>query len=730
MIISEDTRVVLDHLLSTNIWSMPGSLTAIKHLIIDVESVLTCLFRLCVRSHDRRQKGILSSNRTPYCHTVTLINYIEFSQHVNQFLDFLADANIEPILVYEGGQLEAPVHGLLAAQFKRESIDLGLQLRWLTRNETRIEQLEPTGLSLNIFKSIINARPDVRPKIRTFQAFYSSYPLMTKLARDFRCPVLTNRGDFILMDVRAGFILFDELWRDHIELHNLATRNSVSSIESQLGKTKPANMKSAIKPSKITGNMRIRLHLNHLFLKQHPGLNANLAMNIFPLTNKDFIIQYSSSLKHLKVYNRDYKDPDFPPRLKHPSKILHGSSERIEQAISFLAGKDHDIVGNYVRGEAVRNKSSFDADYRALYNRYAVAHEFKFRLRKVLAHLDDPRQLNYIERCFTERDCTIKYLMCILSCSIAQLASVHYGSPLHFEDISTKHSASSLQDRSRITMMNLLCHPNQRAHEASNSGKIKHGPGATLTVLHRQEAALVEQTLTSDLDEKLFGTLGQKLNLKIIAEHKHDPHDCASLINLAFKCRDMTKLPSIVSAKLSRIIVKDENHLSTELALILSIFNFAHRSAQTGDSYYDSNYSELKKHFEIAIFNQHLYSNRERIKADTKALAALFDLVKKRDLVNVALPASLLRPRKKDDRKQASHDTLTDQSDLAKQTSKHIRHLIELLGSSLEVYYEMNGFLNYPMPKLNLSAHYNPILLYNLALYSCLTPKSKELIQF
>lgn len=716
----EDTKIVLGPLVDSRIWSTLGSLKTIERLVIDTASVLSSLYRLCMRNHYLRQKAANGGKYRPEAHTSTLISYVELADNIKLFLDFLSHSHIEPIFVYEGKQLEAPIYGLLASQFESESIKSSLQIKQVSKNEVDIEKIEPTRLALTIFKSLVNMRRLPGSRNHVFQAFYSSFPLMTKLARDFKCPVLTNERDLIIMDVRAGFILFDELWEKHIKFFSRSNRSRSGSGASQL--RKGTSSTEAVGGNLETSNC-LSFHFNRLYLKQHPGLNAELAMNLFPLLNREFVSTYSTSLKHLGVFERDHIRSD---STLNSDKILHRSAARVEKVIAFLATKSHDFVANKVRGEAKRTNSNFDRDFRSLFDRYAVAYEFKFHLKKVLTHLQDISQLNYLEWCLINRECSAQFLLSLLTCSIGQMASVSFGGPVHFEDVRTVHSASSMQDRAKALLIVILDPKDTLTDSRSNSVNC-----GSLTIVQRHKSALAD----TNLDPKLAGSnleaIKRRLNLRLLSKFREDKSACEQFMNLVFQCKDLMKLPSHLPSKtvdsLDSVI-----HNRADLTIVLSILNFTHQQALLGDTYYKTNYAKIKEHLEIAILNLYAFMDSRQDAKRSTSQKSLRDLIDKYSFVQVASSADLLEKPKLSHNKShdLDHRSSKETSENTKDIGKRVRHLIELLESSIEIYQELNAFLAYPMQKLNLGSLFNPILLYNLTLYSCLFPTNKSLVKF
>lgn len=740
---------ILGYLVRSGMWSREDSLLRFKRVVVDVESTVAYLHRHCVDNHLRRQKAALSNNRSPDLYAATLVNYTEFSGYVKQLLDYFADHNIEPILVYEGKLMEAPLYGLLAARFDwntRRVVESVAAIANYNKTGQQIaaDQLAAPSLALIIFKMIVNVQRRAGARIKVRQAFYSAYPQMAKMARDYQCPVLTNRGDFIIMDVRAGFLLFDEFWFQHVELHGLISgQDSKSESLSGQAKTKtPKSPKSRVKLSKSPRDgagkgVTSKFHQSYLFYHQHPGLNAELAMNLYPLTSKDFSIKYVKSLKRLQIYDPHYGDRELKPEpklnpIKKTYKQHHLSANRLDMVLRFLSSKTLDILGNLVRGEATRLNSSFDVDYRNLFNYYAVAYEFKQRLRFTLKYILDPLQLNYIEWCLINRECTPDHLLGLLCCSVGRMACVSYNRCLQMEDLETNRSAYWLMNRGKTMLMSLLSENKSRKseHSLSLSSKqpdtITRYAEAALTTVDRERGELIEHTLHTYHEDTRLDAIRNKLQLTKLARRQVDVQHRREFINLVFRAPNLTALPNKMETVVTKLLANDEHNLKTEFAILRSLFHYSFASASAEDNHFKSAYTDLSHHFETALVNAYLYTNARLSKAAASGnLPALVDLVHKKNFENVATvqqetsntgsqTSSPVDGRKKKDRN----------------VTKRIRHLIELLNASIESYCELNAFLEYPTSSINLYVHYNPILLFNLTMYSLNHADNKVLIKF
>jgi len=737
---------VLANLVRSGIWSKTCDLANYKNVVLDVESIVTSLFRLCISDHIRKLQNIArNSNQTLDLHAATLINYLEFSRYVKQLLNYLANLKITPILVYSGKEMEAPLFGMLAAGFERNVDKVRERVSTVSRRsigsrtaQELASQVPCPSLALMIFKSIVNLRCKTGEPIRAYQSFYSPYPLMAKLARDYKCPVVTNNAEFIIMDVRAGFIIFDEFWNQNVSSRDHSFRAKTRSISSV------SSSSSAPKTPKISESARgktvCRFHSNIQFLHQHPGLNAPLAINLFPLTDIEMIKNYSKSLKRLGINYDEYKREDFTPSCQDKTggnsyKIYHLAANRLELALRFLSTKTVAMLGNFVRGEATRTNSSLDDDYRQLLNYHAVAFSFKERLRFVLKFVHDPAQLNYIEWCLVNRECTPDHLMNIICCSLGRLASVSYNKQMQYEDLATRRSAYSLLNRQKAMLMSIFTANESHKSESSISLTKKQPDlmtryaSASLTIVDRLESKVVEHVIDTTHEDSRLETLRDKLKLCKLARNQVDKKERIQFINLVFNTTDLLCLPPKLDSFVSRQLGKDEHCIRNELAIVLSLFKFCCESCKD-DSYFKTTYSSLVPHFESAILNHYLYLDQTLSKRKySKPMLALTNAIITADSENVANCTSSVAKDAKNKAASKGSSGGGMSRGQANSSSKYIGHLIHLLNGSLEAFCELNAFLAYPLPKLNLHLHYNPLLLFNLTLLSLDHVNNKALLK-
>lgn len=755
---SLDSSKVLEYLVRTGIWSTKGSPFLFKHIVVDTESVVKYIYETCIANHLKRRK--ITPNQHYDLYSTTLVNYVEFSCYVKSFLNFFLDNRIEPILVYEGKLMEAPIFGFQASKIssnRHQFENLISSINDYNNGgkeesiEELIKRLKCPNLALNMFKTVVNMRRRLGLPIRAYQAFYNSSPLMAKLARDFRCPILSNDCDLILMDVRAGFILLNEFWLKYID-----SEQSFSKNKSQiLNKSSKMSIIGSQTSSKLPHN-NIKCNFNNhlMFIHQHSGLNQISATNIFPLATTDFIVEYSKSLTRLRIYQDQYNSKDFVyPYCMTPKqayRIHHNSANRLEKIIFFLTTKDTDVVGNMIRGEAQRTGSSIYNDYKHLSNYHLVACDFKKRLKIVLKFVNDLAILNYIEQCLTSRECTSEYLIDLICCSVGKLASFSYNKRMQVECLKSKHSAHYLLDEGKRMLMSLFSGNKSQMGLVSNSLSNKQKeifskqyPRASLTIIDRECSKISERIIPTTHNNTKLNLMKERLQLTSIAKNRVTKQEKVAFLNLVFKTKNLIQLPKEIDDIVTTHLGKDEHHIKTELSIVLSLFKYCLIVAMEGDKTFKSLHWFMVKHMENAIVRHYLFINYNSTggrKGQQHTLTALIDLIVKNNFESIASTKLIEKTKKEPLTKNAlsslsststkspishknqssissTNNSISLKSSL-QDSSKSIRHLIELLNTSLEQYYELNAFFEYPLPKLNLHIHYNPILIYNLCLHS------------
>lgn len=804
---ASDLQVIAPKLVRSGLWSGRDNLCRYKHVILDADSIAAHLYRLCVADQVRRQRCIISTNQIPDLYSASLVNYSDYCGRIEQLFMFISDHNIEPIVVYSGKtHLEPNFYGLIAGEQASNTQKVNYRLSSLINYDHKQSsssdiQLDLPPLAMNLFKLTFNTSKILSPaKCMAYQAYYSSFPLMAKLARDFKCPVLTNEFDFLLMDVRAGFILFDDFWLHHVELHHLATTAVISKEQNSVIKMETRKL---VSPKSSTGGgscspmtIGCTFHYNKLFLRQHPGLTPETALYLFPLTNVDFVTCYAAQLKKVRIYDLHYnRQQDYlfrplasgsdPPR---KNKLAYGkyhkAAKRLELALNYLCGQESIVLENFIKGDpSIRSRvTGFGADFRFMVSKYAVAHDFRQRLKFILkkspfaSQKDSDKQLDHVQECLTRRECTSGYLIDVLLCSLGRTSTKSFNISLAYEDLKTSRSAQSVGDRSRSMLMNLFS-PLPPPSKQNNRPQWSTGKPARLLRVDRALSKMAEIVVDnlSDCEGSKLEELREPLKLAKLSSNSKaatDPGNkmsaAAKFINQAFMTTDLRQLPKKLDDALTSGVALAKD-LRVELAIVWWVFKFCLQNAcRAGDNYFKRAYSKVGRDFELALVNHYIHLNC-RLPKSSKSKpseqqqqqnpsSALVALISRRDLENVALASEGAQSsRSSKSLAAASSPTINSKSSTgssaqilskltaksskssvassggssstkltqtitspeAAKSSRKIRHLIEMLNVGLATYFELNGFLGYPLPRLsNFPLHYNPILLYNLTLLS------------
>jgi len=134
-------------------------------------------------------------------------DFVNYSNVVKEFFANLQKCNITPILVFDGSVIGKPSQKDVVASKEKEVYQRALKKFKCAQNfvETSAgdDILLPQTIN-TIFRNIIN---DL--KIKRVQAVYEADTHVARLANENCCPVLTNDSDFIIYQLKEGFILLD-----------------------------------------------------------------------------------------------------------------------------------------------------------------------------------------------------------------------------------------------------------------------------------------------------------------------------------------------------------------------------------------------------------------------------------------------------------------------------------------------------------------------------------------
>ena len=135
-------------------------------------------------------------------------NMVEYGKFIRKFFLKLKGANVTPLVVYNGGRLSEQQFGPLCSKANFLDRSSHVRMMLLARNGSRLDHRIFPELACNAIKQIIN---ELDLEHHPVQSVYEVYPKLAELAEQNDCPVLTSHSDFILTNVRNGFILAEEL---------------------------------------------------------------------------------------------------------------------------------------------------------------------------------------------------------------------------------------------------------------------------------------------------------------------------------------------------------------------------------------------------------------------------------------------------------------------------------------------------------------------------------------
>lgn len=736
-----DNNPCLGPLLASGLWSRRCSkLTDLKAIVLDGTSVAKSLYSI-MQTFDENSIAVTTDNKV-----TQISNYVLYGELVNRLFDIFKQHQIKPIVVYNGTRLECKFGKIVP---KKQISSQSRQRQLNERLQSLEEKQSPPDLLLTVFKQIVNNRCQTeksgfskhvrgssangRPMV--VQAYYEVHPIIAKLARDNKCPVMTQRHDFLFTDVREGFILFDKFFYGYFQ----QTRG---------------NSKTEVTCDR---------YFNHEFIYQHPGLSVRMGTFLLTLMRDDFIRQYRTNLARIKLdlgsteldYGKTEKENNID--IRHHS-INNGNSElrriyakRMELIIGWLANKSPDIVFNIIKGESLRTKTQFYKDFQLMTLEYIVAAEFKRRLAIILTnngqnYLDvknhgmkrsvtssgksvrllDPLAnlvVQYIEDCLIKRETTGEFILPLLSQQTDMSPSVI------LEDEKTKRSANSMGDRAKVLLaaqidqlqikienqLNLQKNKpleKSKSSPAISSGlnkssqikirmhdRVEHFMRERCIVLER-ETVMTRQPHLMDWESLIKLSLGQRrphenLAKKLVGEAFYFDSDWLRLADLKQAFESFLEISSNDN--------HDNGSMSEQLAIMMCLGKFCLFEASQGDEEFYKHYSPLFKIFLESLLYMLLYYFGRLL---SRTLVARVDKIIAENAMQLHWLGS------------TRHEATNDPDSPHKQkNSIQIIQLIELLSSTTRAFCELNAFYNYPFKRLALNQYFNGSLLYNMMIF-------------
>uniref|UniRef100_A0A6G1SH69 Protein asteroid 1 n=1 Tax=Aceria tosichella TaxID=561515 RepID=A0A6G1SH69_9ACAR len=166
-------------------------------LVIDANNLLCLLYtRTCLdRNSDQHRNDIYGGD------------LVFYAQNVKEFFESLDKCKITPILVFDGSVIGKAALKEFVASKENEVYQRGLERfnRAKTADEFSFDGdlLLPQTINI-VFRNIANDAG-----IQRIQAPYEADSHIARVANELNCPVLTNDSDFIIYDLKQGFLMLD-----------------------------------------------------------------------------------------------------------------------------------------------------------------------------------------------------------------------------------------------------------------------------------------------------------------------------------------------------------------------------------------------------------------------------------------------------------------------------------------------------------------------------------------
>lgn len=166
-------------------------------LVIDANNLLCLLYtKFCLDGkHEQHRSDIYGGDLVFYGETV------------KQFFENLEKCNIVPILVFDGSVIGKKALKEFVASKEKEVYQRGLERfeRAKRANEFSFDGdlLLPQTINI-VFRNVAN-----EAGVQRIQTPYEADAHIARVANELNCPVLTNDSDFIIYDLKQGFVMLD-----------------------------------------------------------------------------------------------------------------------------------------------------------------------------------------------------------------------------------------------------------------------------------------------------------------------------------------------------------------------------------------------------------------------------------------------------------------------------------------------------------------------------------------
>lgn len=588
---------------------------------------------------------------------------VAYGQFMRRFFERLRQAQVTPIVVYSGARLSHKAGDLASKERYLEKSSRIRQYK-LNRYGDNLDDCIVPNLATNVIKQIIGEL-----KLEAHQAAYEVYPLLAELANRHDCPVLTSHSDFILTNVRRGFILGEQF---------------------------PHATEASRVPSEISVS---ELHLNRKMLTSYGLEKCGPALvALYTLLRQDFSGKYHKALNELFSYL-----PNNLKFIKDETLFRHGVRPTPQPFIRRLEYILAHWPKQLTTVEAIRKQlasTSYSStellrEFDAIHASFSEPYDFAREITNMAPQLTSP-QATSLQLALTQRESTALFCLDILM----RQKLFNRGC---LEDMETFRSTYSLADptrkcimtRNQIYTLSLLDRQQDRL-EWRNIAVANRDTNEASELSRKRLVALFSfrsQIEDAEGMDRLIGCirLGRALNgqychellvMLLIARY--------SLDNIASRSYD--EQPR-VSSQLTSAASSDSGPLAN-----LDMQKVKYRLFQ--------------EYFLVAIYNCFMYY---AFKHPEHSMLNLEALNQDPSLVDDAHDNSLLPKIRVACQEIESNRILNP--DKLRPHYIQIKHMIEAFNVGLQSYYELNALHEYPAVRLHLDRYYDGVLIFRLMDY-------------
>lgn len=137
-------------------------------------------------------------------------NIVMYAKFVQYFFALLLNNNVLPTVVYNGTRLSESQYGPMVSKADHLEKSSRISHLLLMRGRLNKHDIVPS-IAVNVLKRVVGKLVASGAPVRQVQAANESHGVLEKLANELRCPILTSHADFLLADLRRGFMKLDDL---------------------------------------------------------------------------------------------------------------------------------------------------------------------------------------------------------------------------------------------------------------------------------------------------------------------------------------------------------------------------------------------------------------------------------------------------------------------------------------------------------------------------------------